>query len=182
MIRNFLSLALLAFFLVAATSDVVAQAPKLAYVDSEKIINDLPEAQVAQKELEAVFKGWQDELQKMGDDLQKGLEEYQKKQALMQAAAKDAEEKRLTDLQQKAREFQVQKFGQGGEAQQLRDKKLAPIREKILRNIETVAKEEGFNFVFDKANDILLLYADAKFDLTYKVLDRLKRGASKTSK
>lgn len=182
MIRNSLVFALLAFFLFVAPSVVVAQAPKLAYVDSEKIINDLPEAQIAQKELEAVFKGWQDEFQKMGDDLQKGLEEYQKKQALMQAVAKDAEEKRLTDLQQKAREFQVQKFGQGGEAQQLRDKKLAPIREKILRNIETVAKEEGFNFVFDKANDILLLYADAKFDLTYKVLDRLKRGASKTSK
>lgn len=182
MIRNSLSFVLPAFFLFAATSVVVAQAPKLAYVDSEKIIKEFPEAQVVQKDLEATFKAWQDEFQKMGEDLQKGLEEYQKKQALMQAAAKDAEEKRLTDLQQKAREFQVQKFGQGGEAQQLRDKKLAPIRDKILKNIEAVAKEEGFNFVFDKANDILLLYADAKFDLTYRVLDRLKRGASKTSK
>ncbi len=181
MTRNSVACIFIALVSFVFASVAVAQTPRLAYVDSEKIINDLPEAQTAQKELEAVFKGWQDELQKMGDDLQKGLEEYQKKQALMQPAAKETEEKRLTDLQQRAREFQAQKFGQGGEAQQLRDKKLAPIRERILRNIETVAKEEGFNFVFDKANDILLLYADAKFDLTYKVLDRLKRG-SKSSK
>lgn len=179
--RNVLLIAVLALIFVAVNV-AAAQAPRLAYVDSEKIINDLPEAQAAQKELEAVFKGWQDELQKMGDELQKGLEEYQKKQALLQPAAKEAEEKRLTDLQQRAREFQAQKFGQGGEAQQLRDKKLAPIRERILKNIEQVAKEESFNFVFDKANDILLLYADAKFDLTYKVLDRLKRGSAKSSK
>jgi len=161
-----------------AASVAFAQAPRLSYVDSEKIINDLPEAQVAQKELEGVFKQWQDELQKMSEDLQKGVEEYQKKEAVMAASAKESKQKELADLQQRARDFQAQKFGQNGEAQQLRDKKLAPIREKILRAIETVAKEEGFSFVFDKANDILLLYADSKFDLTYKVLDRLKRGES----
>ncbi len=162
--------------LLVAAGVVFAQSPRLSYVDSEKIINDLPEAQVAQKELEGVFKQWQTELQKMSDDLQKGVEEYQKKEAVMAAAAKETRQKELADLQQRAREYQSQKFGQNGEAQQLRDKKLAPIREKILLAIEAVAKEEGFSFVFDKANDILLLYADAKFDLTYKVLDRLKRG------
>jgi len=31
-------------------------------------------------------------------------------------------------------------------------------------------------FVFDKSGDILLLYADAAFDVTFKVLDHLKRG------
>jgi outer membrane protein len=31
-------------------------------------------------------------------------------------------------------------------------------------------------FVFDKAGDVVLLYADPQYDLTYKVLDRLKTG------
>ena len=100
----------------------------------------------------------------------------------MAPAAKDAEQQRLQDMRQKALDFQNQKLGQNGEAQQLRDKKLAPIRDKILKAIEAVAKEEGFSFVFDKANDILLLYADSKYDLTYKVLDRLKRGSAKSTK
>lgn len=164
-------LGLAGFVVVAA-----AQAPKLSYVDSERIINDLPEAQAAQKDLEGTIKGWQDQLQQMSDDFQKAVDEYQKKESVMAPAAKESEQKRLSDMRQKALDFQNQKLGQNGEAQQLRDKKLAPIREKILKAIEAVAKEEGFNFVFDKANDILLLYADAKYDLTYKVLDRLKRG------
>ena len=178
MINKSIKVALIVIATAIAANMSLAQAPRLSYVDSEKIINDLPEAQVAQKELEGVIKQWQDELQKMSDDLQKGVEEYQKKEAVLAPAAKELKTKELADLQQRAREFQAQKFGQNGEAQQLRDKKLAPIREKILKSIETVAKEEGFSFVFDKANDILLLYADAKYDLTYKVLDRLKRGES----
>src|SRR3972149_1574837 len=180
-IKKSISFAIVVMAAALAASIASAQSQRLSYVDSEKIINDLPEAQVAQKELEGVFKQWQDELQKMSDDLQKGVEEYQKKEAVLAASVKESRQKELADLQPRAREYQAQKFGQNGEAQQLRDKKLAPIREKILKSIEAVAKEEGFSFVFEKANDILLLYADAKFDLTYKVLDRLKRGeAGKT--
>ncbi|MBI2618790.1 MAG: OmpH family outer membrane protein [Ignavibacteriales bacterium] len=170
------------FGLLLFASSAFAQVPRLAFVDSEKIINDLPEAQGAQKELEAVFKGWQEELQKMSDEFQKSVEDYQKKEAVLAPAKREEEQRRLADMQQRARDYQVQKFGQNGEAQQLRDKKLAPIREKILKNIEAVAKEEGFSFVFDKANEIGLLYAETKYDLTYKVLDRLKRGDTKSSK
>ncbi len=155
---------------------------RMSFVDSEKIINELPEAQAAQKDLEAVFKGWQEELQKMSDEFQKSVEDYQKKEAVLAPAKREEEQRRLAEMQQRARDYQLQKFGQTGEAQQLRDKKLAPIREKILKNIEEVAKEEGFSFVFDKANDIGLLYADVKFDLTHKVLDRLKRGSAKSTK
>lgn len=153
-----------------------AQASKAAYVDSEIILRDLPEAQKASKDLEGMVKAWQDSLEKMSADLQKQVEEYQKQQSVMSAAKKEAEEKRLGELQQKAREYYALKLDpRTGEAAATREKKLAPIREKILRTIENVAKEEGYTFVFDRAN---VLYADAKVDLTYKVLDRLKRGTT----
>ena len=49
--------------------------------------------------------------------------------------------------------------------------------EKVAKQIEDVAKADGFSFVFDKPGEVLLLYADAKYDVTYKVLDQLKRGS-----
>jgi outer membrane protein len=165
------------FIVLLAGSTATAQT-RIGYVDSEVILRELPEAQKAQKDLETLVKGWQDELQKMSETFQKEAEDYQKKQALMQPSAKEAKEKELAEMQQKAREYYTQKLDpRQGEAVTEREKRLAPIREKILKAIEAVAKEENVNFVFDKANDALLLYADAKFDLTYRVLDRLKRGA-----
>jgi Skp family chaperone for outer membrane proteins len=50
-----------------------------------------------------------------------------------------------------------------------------PVKSKIYKAIEIVAKRR-MQFVFDKSGDIILLYADTAFDITYKVLDRLKRG------
>ncbi len=162
-----------------------AQNLKIAYVNSETILRELPEAVEAQKELERTVKGWQDELERMGKDLQEAVADYQAKQSMMDPTAKAGKEKMIQDMQQKARDFQSQKFDtRDGDAAKLRDKKFAPVQEKVLDMIKTIAKEEGVNFIFDKTSITAnLLYADAKFELTYKVIDRLKRGnASKSDK
>ena len=153
---------------------------KIAYVNSATIIRELPEAQQVQKDLEANVKVWQDELEKMSKELQDGLDDYQKKKEMMDPKAREDKEKQLQQLQTHAREYQYQKFDtREGEAVKLREQKFAPIQEKILKAIEQVAKEDGFLYVFDKMeNATILLYADAKFDLTYKVIDRLKRGTA----
>jgi outer membrane protein len=170
----------IAAMVVLVASVGTAQTAKIAYVNSETILRELPEAQQVKKELESTIKGWQDELERMGKDLQDGLDDYQKKQALLDPKAKADKEKSLQDLQQKAREYQYQKFDQReGEAVKLREKKFAPIQERVMKTIEKVAKEDGFNYVFDKLEAATnLLYADPKFDLTYKVIDQLKRGSA----
>ncbi len=157
-----------------------ASAQKVAFVNSATILRELPEAQKAQKDLETQIGAWQKELESMGQQLQAELEDYQKKQALMDPAAKTAKERQLTDMQQRARDYQLRKFDtQEGEAVRLREEKLQPIQQKVLAAIETVAKEEGFEFVLDKVSEAtIVLYADPAFDLTYKVLDRLKRGST----
>lgn len=172
-----ISIAILAL-LVLGVSPVLAQTQKTAFVNSEVILRELPEAQKARREIEDVVKGWNDELERMTNEFQQGIEEFQQKQALYQPTKRQEEERRLANLRQQLQEFQMRKFdSRNGEIVELQEQKLGPIREKVLSSIETVAKEDGFTFVFDKANEVLLLYADSQFDLTYKVIDHLKRGA-----
>ena len=80
-------------------------------------------------------------------------------------------------MQQDIEAFQQEKFGQpNGEYFIRQEQLISPIREKIMNAIEVIKNEEGYHFVFDKSNDLFLLYADPKFDITYRVLDKLKRG------
>lgn len=169
--------AILGLFVLTAV--VSAQTQRLAYVDSETILKELQEAQDAKKDVDDAVKQWQDELDKMGKDLDASLQEYQSKAALYTPQKKDEEQKRLTDMQQKIRDLQLKRQQ---DAAQLRDQKFQPIREKVLKAISAVAKEEGFTFVFDKLNETVLLYADVKYDLTWKVIDRLKRGPAPKAK
>jgi outer membrane protein len=160
--------------LIASLSS--AQSVRIAYVNSETILRELPEAQQIRKELEDTVKVWQDQLEKMSKELQAAIDDYQKKEAMLDTKAKADKQKALQDLQQVARDYQYRKFDQReGDAVKLREKKFAPIQKHVLQIIEKVAKEGKFNFVFDKLEATSnLLYSDPKYDITYKVIDRLK--------
>jgi len=75
--------------------------------------------------------------------------------------------------------FRQEKFGQGGEFFQKQEQLLNPIKERILKTIEQIAKEEGYAFVLDKNADFVVLFADDDYDLTYKVLDRMRKKNKK---
>ena len=84
---------------------------------------------------------------------------------------------KIVKMEQDLVEFRRAKFTQGtGEIYKKQEELFAPIKTKIYAAIEKVAKEEAMQFIFDKSGDIILLYADSAFDITFKVLDRLKRG------
>ena len=176
--RKIFFLSLVTFFItICAAQKGASQNVKLGFVNSAKILDELPEAQDAQNKLDELGKKWQDEYDRITKEYQMKGEEYQKKSTMLHEDAKRKAQQELMELEQKAYEFRQQKLGQGGELDKQKEKFFTPIKEKVLKSIEAVAKDEGVQFVFDKNENInFLLYGDNKFDLTYKVLDKLKRG------
>lgn len=154
-----------------------AQTQKIGYVNSAKIFQELPAAQEAQRKIDAMGKPIQDSLEAMQRELQTRYEDYQKREAMLNDAAKKAEQQKLVDFQRKAEEYRMAKLGNDGELARETEKLLTPLRERIKNAIATVAKEEKYSFVFDKTETIqILLYGDPAHDITFKVIDRLKRG------
>jgi outer membrane protein len=154
-----------------------AQTQKTGFVNSTKIFQELPEAQEAQKKIEALTKPYADSAKGMEDNLKGKYEEYQKKEALMTEVAKKAAQQELVELERKYNEYRTDKFGADGSLAKQTDKIIGPLKEKIIKAIERVAKEEKYSFVFDQTEQVkVLLYADRSQDLTYKVIDHLKRG------
>lgn len=90
----------------------------------------------------------------------------------MTADARQKEEQAINGLRTRFMQYQEQKTA---EVQQIRDNFLKPIREKVQAAIEAIAKEEKLNLVLDKVAG-LVLYSEDKADITYKVLDKMKRG------
>lgn len=173
-----ISLFLTAVCLVAFGMTAGAQNLKIGYVDSQKIFEGLPEAQDVQKKLDAQLGVWQDSLDIMAKAYMSEFEAYQAQEGMMSEDAKKSKQQELIRMQQEVNDYRTRKFGQTGDAARLRQTVLQPLQAKVLKAIEEVAKEEKLNFVFDKIEDAaLLLYAEAKFDYTFKVLDYLKRGS-----
>jgi len=150
---------------------------KLGYVDSEVILAQFPEAIKGKSDLDGFVAKWRKEVDSMTQDLQKAYADFQKQATTMKQDQQQAIQKTLVEKDQKIQQYKDQKFSQpNGEYYQKQDQVMKPIKEKIFKAIDEVSKEEAMQFVFDKAGDVILLKADSQFDITYKVLDLLKRG------
>ena len=171
--------------LIAVCISASAQV-KIAFVDSEVIINQLPEAQEVKKKLEELQKLYIDTISVKENDIKTKAETFKAK---YEDAQKKIEAGQLTGDQIKALESElgimqeeVQQLDQElsmykqGVQKQLYDTQLElfkPVKEKITKSIEALAKELKYNIVLDKASDALI-YGDKDIDITFKVLDKLK--------
>ncbi len=159
-----------------ASSLFSQQAPvKLGIVDAETILKGMPEFDIADKKVREIGQKWSDTLAVLREDLKKKFEVYQKQAPMMPADQKQKEEESLQAMNAQMMQFQEEKFGQNGELDKMRLKLLEPIREKARKAIEEVAKEEKITLVVDK---LTAVYSDSKIDITFKVLDKIKRGGN----
>lgn len=149
-----------------------AQTFKAAFVNSETIIKELPEAIAASKHIDEMGQKIRDTLQLMQKEFEERILNYRKQESMMTADARQKEEQAINGLRTRFMQYQEQKTA---EVQQIRDNFLKPIREKVQAAIEAIAKEEKLNLVLDKVAG-LVLYSEDKADITYKVLDKMKRG------
>jgi outer membrane protein len=175
-VKSFLLTSAILLLSVFITSGQAQTQQKIGYVDSEIMLKTLPEAIKAQGELDKIAKGWYAQADSMTTALQSDYASYQKQQGTMNSDKLKEAQQNIVNKEQELNQFKQTKFGQGGDLYKKQEDLFAPVKEKIMKGIQEVAKEEGMNFVFDKAGDVLLLYADAQYDITYKVLDKLKRG------
>jgi outer membrane protein len=155
---------------------------KIGHVSTEAIMKQLPDAQDAQKQLDVLTAGWQEDLNKMQADWKKKYEEYDKKKLIMTDQRRADAERGLRELDQKMADFRNQKFGQNGELFAKQNELMKPVQDRVFKAIQDVAVEEGYDYILDKSGEILMMYANPKYDLTDKVLAKLKVTPRSTTK
>ncbi len=147
---------------------------KIGHINSEAIMKDLPEAIDAQRTLDALVAQWEQELQKMQAEWKTKFDDYDKKKLILTDQTRAERERELRELDQSIQDYRNKKFGQNGELFQKQNEVMKPIQNKIFQVLEDIAKEDGYDYVFDKSGEILLLYANEKNDLTQRVLSRMQ--------
>jgi len=147
---------------------------KIGYVDSDAIMDKLPDAQDARQKLDALVQEWQTELNKMESDWKTKYDDYEKRKLIMTDQTRAELEAELVKLEQQIADYREKKFGTNGELFQKQEELMKPVQNKIFNAIQEVATEEDFDFVFDRSGDIMILYAKEQYDVTQLVLDKLK--------
>lgn len=165
-ITRFLTVLVILTFAFNASAQ---KAPKFGHIDFAKLYSIMPGQDSVQAVYESYAKGLQDQLSTMQAELENKYMEYQANQATMSNIIKQTKEREIQDMQTRLEEFNAQA------QQDLINKEnelTAPIIEKARKAVKEVAKENGYTYIFNSTEG-LLLYATPSDNILPLVKEKL---------
>jgi|LGVF01.1.fsa_nt_gb Skp family chaperone for outer membrane proteins len=149
------------------------KAQRIAYIDMEYILENVPEYTQAQSRLNEKVKLWQQKLDGLSteiDNLNTGLNN---EKALLTKEMIIEREEDIIIKQQELKRLQDAYFGAKGDLFRMRKQFVKPVQDQVFNAIQEIAVRKKFDFVFDKSSDLIMLYSNNKFDISELVLNTI---------
>jgi len=162
------------FFLIFGLNFVKAQ--RFGYIDTDYILNKMPDYKKAQDEIDQLSAAWEKEIQDMAKKIEAMYSALQAEQVLL---TEEMRKERMDAIQKKEaelKEYQKKVFGFGGLFFLKKQELIKPIQDKVWDAVDKAAKQNNLAIVFDKAGELVMIYTDPRFDYTDFVLDELGLG------
>jgi len=171
---------LMATIVFAAGFSTFAQ--KIAYIDSDYILGQIPEYKAAQGELDRTSVSWQKEIEAKYAEIDKMYKAYQAEQILLTDEMKKKREADIVAKEKDAKDLQKQRFGVDGDLFKKRQELVKPIQDKVYNAVKQLAEKGGYSIIFDKSSDLTMLYTSPKLDKSDDVLALLGYGKGSKGK
>lgn len=150
-----------------------ANAQKYAYIDSDYILKNMPEYVDAKEKLDKLADRWTKEIEERYAALKTKKDNFAREEVLLPSEEKQKRQDEITKLETEAMQMQKLRFGVEGDYFMKRQELIKPIQDKVYDSMQKVASKKTYVFVFDKANQSNLVYADSKFDISDEILKDL---------
>ena len=149
---------------------MAAFAQKFGHVNSQEIVQAMPEFTKARTDIEALTKQYEADLKSMQEELQKKSEAYEKEQATLPANVKQRREQELQEMYQKIQ--QSYQDNQQALAKE-QSEKMQAITAKVLAAIKEVGQAGGFVYIMDLTGGIPYISTTLSTDVTAQVKAKL---------
>jgi len=163
-------LVILAVMLMSATSGM---AQKFAYIDSEFILENIPEYADAKKEVDELSVQWQKDIEAKFAEIDQLYKKFTAEAVLLPDDIKAKREQEIIQKEKAAKDLQKQRFGTDGDLFKKRQELIKPIQEKIAAALESLATTENYAVIFDKAGSVSMMYTNPRYDISEEVLDKM---------
>ncbi|WP_431127686.1 OmpH family outer membrane protein [Flagellimonas flava] len=156
--RNVKKIAVALVLFVAATGFVNAQS-KVAHINVQQLLSDMPEMKSAQAELKKLQETYRADIESSMTEFRNKATQYQNESS---AKSREENEKRALELQGYEQNIQAAEQAAIQEMQKKQQELFAPISDKAKAAIEKVAAAEGFDYVIDASPGLSLIVAKGK--------------------
>jgi outer membrane protein len=162
------------FFLIFGLNFVQAQ--RFGYIDTDFILNKMPEYKKAQDEINQLSEAWEKEIQESKKKIDGLYSALQAEQVLLTEEMRKERTEAIQKKENELKEYQKKVFGFGGLFFLKKQELIKPIQDKVWDAVDKVCKENNLAIMFDKAAQLVMIYTDPRHDYTDFVLDQLGYG------
>jgi outer membrane protein len=163
-------LVIVALLLTSSFGIIKAQTQKLGHINSMELMQMMPGVKEANESLEKYQADLEDALKTMYQEYQTKAADYEAKKNLMNDIVREQKEKELGQMQANIQDFQQTAQDK---IQAKKEELLAPISKAAEDAIKTVAKENGYTYIFDTSMGMVIYFPDSNdiMDLVKKKLN-----------
>ncbi len=152
---------------------LIAWAQKVGYVDTQALLDRMPEYKAAEQEIERLTQQWQKEVDDLFGQAEQLFQQYREQEPLLSPEMKRRKQDEIEAAERKARELQRKRFGPNGDLFKQREEKMKPILDRLQQAIQSVAQEKKFSIILDRSVGGTILYAEPAYDITEAVAAKL---------
>ncbi|WP_281751177.1 OmpH family outer membrane protein [Neptunitalea chrysea] len=169
-------LAIIVIFLSINSTVSAQKSIRIGYVDMNYILQNVQEYQTANKQLNDKVLKWKKEMEKMQSEINSRRAELNAESVLLTKELIEEREEDISILEGELLDYQQQRFGPDGDLITQKKTLVQPIQDQVFNSVQEVGKGRKFDFVFDKSSDLMMLYADKKYDISDIVLMSINRA------
>ena len=164
------------YLLLLSGSHITAQkAQRIAYIDMEYILENVPEYLEAQNTLNSKVTKWRSSLDKLSRFIEKSKTDLANERAILTNDLILGKEDEILLKQEELRRLESLYFGPNGDMFLLRKQLVKPIQDQVYNSLKDIVAKRKYDFVFDKSSDLVMLYSNNKYDISDFVLNEIVR-------
>jgi Skp family chaperone for outer membrane proteins len=170
---------LLAFVFLISFSSFAQRGVRIGYIDTEYILQNVPEYQEASQQLDAKVQNWKSEIELRLSEINQKKKQLNSESVLL---TKELVEERLEEInieESEILDYQQKRFGPNGDLMIQKKNLMQPIQDQIFTAVQEIAANKKYDFVFDKSADVIMLYSADRFDISEQVLRSITRSSKR---
>ena len=153
---------------------------RIAYIDTEYILENVPEYQEAIDQLNIKADKWKNEIATKLDAIEQKRKNLSNEKALLTKELIDEREEDITFEENEILDYQQKRFGPNGDLFIQQKQLMQPIQDQIFAAVQDMAAGRKYDFIFDKSADAVMLYSANQFDLSEQIIRSITRTSKRT--
>ena len=153
---------------------------RIGYIDTEFILENVPEYQEATAQLNQKVDKWKNEIQAKLSVVEQKRKDLSNEKALLTRELINEREEDITFEESEILDYQQKRFGPNGDLFIQKEQLMQPIQDQIFAAVQDLAGTKKYDFIFDKSSDAVMLYSAKQFDLSEQIIRSITRSAKRT--